>query len=301
MKRSAPHLAYGVLQIAVTLVAGAVCFRFIGRAWPALAVMAAWLPILHATGLAGGFWLAWRLDPSPARRRGGLTRQLATYLYECCASVCLLDLCQPWRSAFREWPPTGMPRPFAVLCLHGYGCNRAYWLPVQRRLAQAGYHCRAINLTPLLSDIDDYADGIAQQVDRLHTATGLPVVLLCHSMGGVAARAFLRRYPGTSVMHTVTLGSPHHGTRHAGLGLGKNAHQMQCGSPWLAALAKHETAKTRQRFTSIYTWHDNVVYPARSSRLEGACNIPLDHIGHVALGCHPRAIAAIMQSLNTLG
>lgn len=296
-----PHRCYGLFQVVATLAIGGIAHRLTGRLDDTIVAMVLWLPVLHALALAGGFWLAQRHDPSPARQRSGLARRLATYGYECYASVRLLDGLQPWRAGFRECVPRPPVRRVAVLCLHGYGCNRAAWLPMQRRLSAQGYPCHAIDLAPLLASIDHYSDDIARHVECLHRDTGLPIVLLCHSMGGIAARAFLRHHPDASVAHIITLGSPHHGTRHAGLGLGENARQMRYDSPWLAALtaheARHHATRITSRFTSIYSWHDNVVYPVASSHLEGARNLALDNIGHVSLILHPRALALIEQTL----
>jgi triacylglycerol esterase/lipase EstA (alpha/beta hydrolase family) len=57
------------------------------------------------------------------------------------------------------------------------------------------------------------------QVDKavadLRQRTGAAqVALVCHSMGGLVARAYLRAYGDEAVACVVTLGSPHRGTVH---------------------------------------------------------------------------------------
>ncbi|ANJ87150.1 esterase/lipase family protein [Pandoraea oxalativorans] len=236
-------------------------------------------------------------DPSAERRTTAGTN-IAVWAYECAASILLLDLYQPWRSAAPLPAPSGPARPVAVLLLHGYGCNRAFWLRFSRHLADAGYHCDAINLAPIFGDIDDYAETIANAAQRLAERTRLPVVIIGHSMGGIAARACLRRFPTLPVAHTITLGSPHFGTLHARHGIGHNVRQMSIGSEWLVALANSEKDAERARITSIYTAHDNVVYPVRTSVLPGAHNIALDGLGHVSLGTHPRSRALVLETLE---
>ena len=87
-------------------------------------------------------------------------------------------------------------------------------------------------------------------------------------MGGLAARAWLRNDPHAlaRAARLITLGTPHHGTVLANLGVGANARQMRCSqagepSAWLRALAAGESAAARARMVSIWTYHDNIVAP----------------------------------------
>lgn len=300
LRASRPHVIYGAIQIVMSLVVASATWATWHSAWLSVAWTALWLPASHAIGLAAGFTKAFRADPTPERRTG-LGNRMAIWAYECVASILLLDVCQPWRSRYVMPRPTGPARPVAVMLLHGYGCNRAFWLRFSQHLADAGYACDAINLTPLLGDIDDYADDIADATRALAERTRLPVVLVGHSMGGIAARAALRKHPTMPIAHTITLGSPHFGTLHASLGIGVNSREMQVGSEWLVTLGNTEQNSERGRITSIYSYHDNVVYPTRSSVLPGANNLALSGLGHVALGVHPHARALVLETLERVG
>jgi triacylglycerol esterase/lipase EstA (alpha/beta hydrolase family) len=119
-------------------------------------------------------------------------------------------------------------------------------------------------------------------------------------MGGLAARAWMRACPGTRVARLVTLGTPHHGTVLANLGLGANAVQMRRDSPWLQALEAAETGDQRARIVSIYTHHDNIVAPQDSSELAGARNVAFGGVGHVALGSNPGVLAEVLRVLTEL-
>lgn len=297
LRPSRPHLVYGGIQVGLSLIVAVATWSAWHSPWISLLWTILWLPVSHAVGLAAGFLMAAQADPTPERRTPAGTG-IAVWAYECAASILLLDFYQPWRSAAPLPQPGGPARPVAVLLLHGYGCNRAFWLRFARHLADAGYHCDAINLAPIFGDIDEYAAGIASASQALAERTRLPVVIVGHSMGGLAARACLRQHPTLPVAHTITLGSPHFGTLHARHGIGLNVRQMGIGSEWLIALANGETHAERARITSIYTCHDNVVYPTRTSVLPGAHNIALDRLGHVSLGTHPRARALVLETLE---
>ncbi|HEU4778115.1 MAG TPA: hypothetical protein VFS95_14965, partial [Telluria sp.] len=108
-------------------------------------------------------------------------------------------------------------------------------------------------------------------------------------------------------MHIFTLGTPHHGTSLAQMGVGKNAAQMrrsatdgEGGSAWLRALADSETPQTRALITSLYTHHDNIVAPQTSSVLPDAHNIAFGGVGHVAMGRNRRVLDRLMQEIAKL-
>ena len=111
----------------------------------------------------------------------------------------------------------------------------------------------------------------------------IAVALVGHSMGGLVARAYLRRYGSGKVRWLLTLGTPHHGSVHAWLFPGVSLAQLRPGSAWLAELNRDEGKPFAMRFVSLWSWHDSMVAPQASSRLGGAVNVELDGIGHNAL------------------
>nr|WP_315257698.1 alpha/beta fold hydrolase [uncultured Duganella sp.] len=186
-----------------------------------------------------------------------------------------------------------------VLLVHGYACNSGYWRPMSKLLRQARISHYGVDLEPLGASIDDFAPQIHAAVERLRKATGsAQVILVGHSMGGLVARAYLRRHGSAHIARVITLGTPHHGTALAHLGPGSNALQMRPHSEWLGTLAASEAITQRMLISSIYSVHDNIVAPQDSSALPGARNLVFGAIGHVALGRHPAILQCALKEIT---
>ncbi|RFP15134.1 alpha/beta fold hydrolase [Duganella sp. BJB488] len=208
-------------------------------------------------------------------------------------------------SSFDMLRPLGMQlqpqaRGLPVLLIHGYACNSGYWRPLSARLARASISHYGIDLEPPGASIDAYVPQVQAAIERLCAETGSKqVIIVGHSMGGLVARAWLRRHGADAVARVITLGTPHHGTALAHLGPGGNAVQMRYRSEWLAALAASEANPQRGLISSIYSVHDNIVAPQDSGALPGARNLEFGAIGHVALGRHPAILRCTMEEIVT--
>jgi pimeloyl-ACP methyl ester carboxylesterase len=206
---------------------------------------------------------------------------------------------QPFGAAFVEPPVTHDPTRPAVLLIAGYVCNRAVWKPLLDSRLLADCNVATVNIEPVFGPIDGYADQIHAAVERLRAASGAPqAILVCHSMGGIAARAYLRQHGDAAVSRVVTLASPHHGTIFGLLGHGANARQMARGSAYLNALAGVETLERRRRFICIASADDNLVVPRSSPLLPDAEHHVIDGVGHLALLEDPRAWAMIVRAVR---
>jgi pimeloyl-ACP methyl ester carboxylesterase len=199
-------------------------------------------------------------------------------------------LAVPHAPRAKRWP---------LLMIHGFVCNRGFWVPAAQQLIAQGYTVDAITLEPAFGSIDDYPVLIADAIAALKVKSGAErVVLVCHSMGGLAARAYLRDYGTAHVAHVITVGTPHHGTALAKFALSQNAAQMRCNGPWLRALEATEPADAFAQFTTLYSRIDNIVAPARTAVLPGAKEVELNDVGHVALGYAPRALHALFAEVD---
>jgi triacylglycerol esterase/lipase EstA (alpha/beta hydrolase family) len=175
------------------------------------------------------------------------------------------------------------------------------WLP---ELARHKVPFIAVNLEPVFGSIDGYIGILDKAIKDMHAATGQPPLLVCHSMGGLAARAWCQTSGAqdSAIHRIVTIASPHHGTRISSgfptLSWMTNAGQMRDGSIWLEALALKETAAQRNRFTCFYSNCDNIVMPAATARLEGADNRLIPGVPHVAMALDVGIMRETMAMLD---
>jgi len=277
------------------------------RAWPLWVGLAGVLALAtaHAVILALEFLLMHavnRGDPAPRAGWGDLARAWAR---ESLTAPRVFLWQQPLRS--RRWPDelsgaTALQQTArrGVVFVHGFVCNRGLWNPWLARLHREGRTFCAVNLEPVFGSIDDYAPAIEAAVRRVTAATGLAPLVVCHSMGGLAVRAWLRAHAADDrVARVVTLGSPHHGTWLARFSFVTNASQMRPDSAWLQKLLRDEPANRAARFTCYYSSCDNIVFPASSAVLPGARQVFLPGVAHVDMAFEPAVIDEVLALLDT--
>ena len=210
-----------------------------------------------------------------------------------------------WRQPFfarREPDLPARPGQTAVLLVLGYFCNRAIWSPWLRRLRAQGLPCTALTLEPAFGRIDDWVPLIERAVAELQRASGRPPLVVAHSMGGLAVRAWLASQPDAAaadqrVLRVITIASPHQGTWMARFGHSPNVRQMRLGHAWLTALAALESPARRALFICFYGHADNIVFPASTAALAGAQNLHLPAVAHVDMVMHPAVWAELQRCL----
>ena len=211
----------------------------------------------------------------------------------------------PWpAAALRRDPEPSRDGRIPIVMVHGYFSNRGYFGPLVRALEARGVGpIFTPNFIAAFAAIEDFVRQLHGEIDRIAIGSGAPqVILVCHSMGGLAARAYLCAHGAGRVKKLITIASPHNGTVHARFGAGPNARQMMRASEFIAALCEREGEKGPDcGVTSIYSPHDNLVAPQDTSRLAWARNIAIPGRGHVDILASDRLASILLKELRECG
>jgi triacylglycerol lipase len=293
-----------LLQLSCLLQIGVAVAWLVGR-WttaPVEALFGAALIMLIAPlALAAEFAIVWRIgrnDPTPKPTVAQLVRAWVSETLHLFRTFY-------WRQPFRwRQEPDCLERECSgrtgVVLVHGFMCNRGFWNAWMRELRARQRACVAVNLEPVYGSIDDYAAAISAAVAEVTRCTGRAPFLVCHSMGGLAVRAWWRQSGGIpAVKRIVTIASPHGGTWLARFSARTNGRQMRLASGWIHELAEHESRHALPSLTCWYSNCDNVVFPASTALLPGAEQRFLPGRAHVELAFRPEVLQAVLDMLES--
>lgn len=296
------------IQQCITLSVLAAAWAWWQYFWPAQGVVA-WLGLFgilsgYSVVLAAEFVALWRINRADPVGPATWPQLARAWLGETLTAPQVFGWRQPFRShAEPDYLPanTSQPGPCGVVLIHGFFCNRGLWAPWLAALRLRGHPFVAVNLEPIFGSIDSYVPLIEQAVLQVTQATGRAPVLVCHSMGGLAARAWLRAHQSSArVAHVITIGTPHHGTWLGRFSHAANGRQMRLGSRWLQTLAAQEPVELSARFTCWYSNCDNIVFPASKATLDGADNQWVSGSAHVQLAFNEQVMRASLAKIATL-
>ena len=244
-------------------------------------------------------------SPRAREHRIGPLRALVLLLREFRSVLATNYWLFPWdRFALRPDAPAKAASGIPVLFVHGYFSNRGYFHSIVPGLEKRGVApIFTPNFPSAFNTIETFADALHAEIERVSAATAQPqLILVCHSMGGLAARTYLCDHGAARVRKLITIGTPHHGTVIAHFGAGVNAVQMRPGSDYLLALHEREgPGGPKVPTTSIYTPHDNLVAPQNSSLLPNARNIAIPGRGHVDILESKRLLELLVEELRAAG
>lgn len=255
------------------------------------------LATLHAGVLGLELLLQYFVSRQDAVPPASVRALLKAWAAECITGLRVFCLRQPFQ---HEAVPDYLPPPSGrrgVLLVHGLVCNRGVWTPWLRVLRARGVPVLAPSFEPPFGLIESWVPGVDAAVRRLHAATGEPVLIVAHSLGGLAVRAWLRGGGDARlVARVITIASPHRGTWLARFGTTPNARQLQLESPWLKKLARGEAdAPHGLPMHCFFSDCDNVVFPPSVATLPGAENRLLRGWAHVDLLEAPELLDAVLQ------
>ena len=205
-----------------------------------------------------------------------------------------------------------------VLLLHGFFQTRNIWEVMEDRLRFDGYGVMSFQLGGLLrkyntNPIDRLAQTVAEKVERLRDKHGFDRIhVVGHSKGGLIARRYVQHYGGDKrVKSLTTLGTPHHGTHTAWLGvalmgfgaLPTSATELLPGSHLIRHLGK-DTFPSQIPLTSIYSkvdlvcpWWASVLRPRPGET--HLTNAALSGIGHSQLVWDPTVYSIVRERLSS--
>jgi hypothetical protein len=152
-----------------------------------------------------------------------------------------------------------------------------------RRLTSAGFTPHPVGCSRLLGGIETNATQLGIVLERVHGMAGTERVdIVAHGLGGLVARAYLRR-PGSavSVGRLVTLGTPHEGT---------------VAREW-AGLSDGEALPPRVELVSIFSGDDALVVPPSRAHHPDAFNIEVAGVGHLSLLVSARVFELVRENL----
>jgi pimeloyl-ACP methyl ester carboxylesterase len=184
-----------------------------------------------------------------------------------------------------------------ILLVHGYMMNRACMFALYWGLRRFGFqNVSTMNYWPIVGPIEAAARQIADRVRLLADHhDGESVVVVAHSMGGLATRAALRDAPDLPIAKVVAIATPHNGTQMAYFAIGPAAEQLQPGSGFLEGIAEPPSVA----LTSVYSGLDQIVFPPKSADF-GNRSIRLDDLGHLAILFSPRTLEAVAGEIQTV-
>jgi len=203
-------------------------------------------------------------------------------------------------------------RPGTVVLVPGYGGSRTALTRLADRLDAAGRNTDVLTLPgDGTGDLLAQADTLDRAVRDALDAGSPSVDVIGYSAGGVVTRLWVDRDHGArAARRIVTLGSPLHGARIAGLGaaLAPDACPQACrelapGSDLLDSIDK--PLPKGLPWLSIWTQNDETVQPPESARQSGAVNLPLQSIcpsaqvSHSELPTDPQITALVLAALGT--
>lgn len=178
-------------------------------------------------------------------------------------------------------------QPGPVLLVPGYGGGTAALEVLAAILRRSGRVATVIAVPDGgTGDLAATAALVAQAAEGAVAAGAPSVDLVGYSAGGVIARYVVKELGGQRfVRRVVTLGSPHHGSKLAGVGAAlapgscpTACRQLVPGGDFLDRLNDDDETPAGPEFLSLWTEQDTTVTPPDSARLDGAVNVVLQGV-----------------------
>jgi pimeloyl-ACP methyl ester carboxylesterase len=193
------------------------------------------------------------------------------------------------------------PATRPVLLVHGFGGTKSSWSLVAQILSARGLTVGAITYAPLGTSVEQLADQLVAEVERMVSRTGADKVhLVGHSLGGIViAQAIADGGLDGLVDTVVTLGSPFGGSPWAGLlPFLEIVRALRPGSPLLQRLAS-APVPDGVRWLAVTAGLDIIVPGMRSVPSHTQVEIvTVDGVGHLGMLLSSEVIGSITAALS---
>jgi len=193
-------------------------------------------------------------------------------------------------------------KPYPILLIHGIDDTSARMRKMRTALIAQGFNpVHAMDIIPSNGSISLKAMGVqvlnaVQSLLINHNASKLDIV--AYSMGAIAARYFLQRLGGkTIVRRYISLAGPHHGSYLAYLRYNLGGRQLRPGSALLSEMNTEKDPWGDVQVFSFRTWMDLSVIPSKSSILPEVTNQTFTVWLHPCMVSDKRVIEAVVQTL----
>jgi pimeloyl-ACP methyl ester carboxylesterase len=103
----------------------------------------------------------------------------------------------------------------SVWVLHGFFASKHWVSPLSSKLHRLGWETACYGYPSVWSRITDEGKRLADGLGRAYQATGKPVYLVGHSMGGIVARVAALELGPSIIQKLVLVCSPNHGSHVA--------------------------------------------------------------------------------------
>jgi len=187
-----------------------------------------------------------------------------------------------------------------VLLVHGFAGTKSSWSLVAHTLSARGLTVEAMSYPPLGTSVEQLAQRLVAEVERILGRTGADKVhLVGHSLGGVViAQAIADRRLSGRVGTVITLGSPFGGSPWAGmLPFVEIVRALRPGSPVLRQVAS-APMPDGVRWLSVTAALDIIVPGMRAVPAQTQVEtIMFDGVGHLGMLLNRQVIGCIAAAL----
>jgi triacylglycerol lipase len=239
--------------------------------------------------------------------RGHVGRLLLGAMLYSVLSMLVVVVCFPlqfWKGLWRPHQrPKGEGTP--VFLVHGLYHNASAWVLYRWWLKRAGFttiYCWSYNsFGPSFDQIrKNFQELVNTIMDGHHPEQ--KAIMMGHSLGGLIIRAYLA---GSGAAHrvtaTVTLGTPHQGSKLAALGFSRLARSLIYQGALIQEL-EHDVLPEDVGRLAVLTPTDNMVLPPEALRSvqDGWQYLETSPISHVALLYHWPTAKKVIEYLKTI-